>query len=61
MIQAQFPADVAFALASNADYYGSLRAVIFSIQSQFLQQYKKIVVYDLGGIMANSTMVTMSK
>uniref|UniRef100_A0A915CKX0 Uncharacterized protein n=1 Tax=Ditylenchus dipsaci TaxID=166011 RepID=A0A915CKX0_9BILA len=50
----KFPEDVVFLFASDANFYPSLRAAIASTQINFNYAYKKIIVYDLGGLAENS-------
>jgi len=54
----KFPQNITFVLAANERYYPSIRAVISSIQHT-LGSYRKIILYDMGGIALNATIVSV--
>lgn len=53
----KFPEDYTFVMAANERYYPSIRAVISSIQHT-LGSYRKILLYDMGGIAENTTIAS---
>jgi hypothetical protein len=56
---AKFLQGMTFVLAANALYYPSVRAVISSILS-VIESYERIILYDLGGIVGNTSIVSIA-
>ncbi|KAI1699915.1 hypothetical protein Ddc_18350 [Ditylenchus destructor] len=53
----KFPEDIVFIFGTSASFFKSLRTALYSIQRTFAYAYKKIVVYDLGGLSNNATIL----
>lgn len=56
---AKFPQRMTFVLAANVLYYPSVRAVISSI-IRVIGSYERIILYDLGGIVGNTSIVSIA-
>ncbi|KAI1698841.1 hypothetical protein DdX_17678 [Ditylenchus destructor] len=53
----KFPEDIVFIFGTSSSFYKSLRTALYSVQRTFGYAYWKIVVYDLGGLSNNATIM----
>jgi len=51
------PQDYVFVFAATAEVYPALRSAIYSLIVVFQYSYKRLIIYDLGGLKTNPLIV----